>query len=211
GEGEPTVFLLPTWSIIHSRHWKFQVADLARHCRLLVMDGRRNGLSDRPASPEAYADEQFAADALAVMDDTGTETASLVALSAGARWALLIAAGNPGRVRSIAFIGPAVRLAPWIPVRDGASQLFEAHIDDYTDWNKYNAEYWRKDCRGFLEFFFGRCLPEPHSTKPIEDAVTWGLETTPDVLIATERAATVGEERTTDLARHLACPVLVIH
>jgi hypothetical protein len=24
GSGEPTVFLLPTWSIIHSRHWKMQ-------------------------------------------------------------------------------------------------------------------------------------------------------------------------------------------
>ena len=47
-QGTPTVFLLPAWSIIHSRHWKFQVADLARHCRVLVMDGRGNGLSDRP-------------------------------------------------------------------------------------------------------------------------------------------------------------------
>jgi hypothetical protein len=25
GEGEPTVLLLPTWSIIHSRHWKMQI------------------------------------------------------------------------------------------------------------------------------------------------------------------------------------------
>ena len=60
GQGEPTVFLLPTWSIIHSRHWKFQVAYLARLCRVLVMDGRGNGLSDRPLDPKAYADEEFA-------------------------------------------------------------------------------------------------------------------------------------------------------
>ena len=25
GSGEPTVLLLPTWSIIHSRHWKMQI------------------------------------------------------------------------------------------------------------------------------------------------------------------------------------------
>jgi hypothetical protein len=31
GSGEPTVFLLPTWSIIHSRHWKMQIPYLARH------------------------------------------------------------------------------------------------------------------------------------------------------------------------------------
>jgi hypothetical protein len=33
GDGEPTVLLLPTWSIIHSRHWKMQIPYLARHCR----------------------------------------------------------------------------------------------------------------------------------------------------------------------------------
>ena len=25
GVGEPTVLLLPTWSLIHSRHWKLQI------------------------------------------------------------------------------------------------------------------------------------------------------------------------------------------
>lgn len=171
GEGDPTVFLLPTWSIVHSRHWKLQIADLARHCRVLVMDGRGNGLSDRPANPEAYADEEFAADAIAVMDATGTRTASLVALSAGSRWALLMGSQHPERVRSIVFIGAAVRLPAWTRTRDGATKIFEAQLDDYTDWNKYNADYWRRDHRGFLQFFFGRCLPEPHSTKPVEDAV----------------------------------------
>ena len=92
GQGDRTVFFLPTWSIIHSRHWKLQVAYMARHCRVLVMDGRGNGLSDRPADPKAYADEEFAADALAVMDDTGTQSAALVSLSRGARWALLSSA-----------------------------------------------------------------------------------------------------------------------
>src|SRR3981081_759104 len=85
GSGDPTVFLLPTWSIIHSRHWKLQIAYLARHCRVLVMDGRGNGLSDRPLDPKAYADEEFAADALAVMDETDTRSAALVSLSRGAR------------------------------------------------------------------------------------------------------------------------------
>ena len=100
GQGDRTVFLLPPWSIIHSRHWKFQIADLARHCRVLVMEGRGNGLSDRPADVAAYADEEFAADALAVMDDTETKSAALVTFSAGARWTLLLAAEHPERVSS---------------------------------------------------------------------------------------------------------------
>ena len=32
GSGEPTVLLLPTWSIVHSRAWKMQMPYLARHC-----------------------------------------------------------------------------------------------------------------------------------------------------------------------------------
>lgn len=47
GEGDPAVFLLPTWSIIHSRHWKAQIPYLARHFRVVTFDGRGNGRSDR--------------------------------------------------------------------------------------------------------------------------------------------------------------------
>jgi pimeloyl-ACP methyl ester carboxylesterase len=84
GAGEPTVVLLPTWSIIHARHWKLQVPDLARRHRVVVIDGRGNGRSDRPSGVEAYAPAEYTADALAVMDATGTDRAVLVALSAGA-------------------------------------------------------------------------------------------------------------------------------
>ncbi|HKW59889.1 MAG TPA: alpha/beta fold hydrolase, partial [Candidatus Dormibacteraeota bacterium] len=211
GEREPTVFLLPTWSIIHSRHWKFQIPYLARQCRVLVMDGRGNGLSDRPAEPEAYADEEFAADALAVMDGTGTGSAALVSLSAGGRWALLLAARKPERVTRMAFIGPGVRLAPWKPLKDAVNTTFDDVLDKYDGWQKYNANYWVQDHRGFLEFFFGSMFNEPHSSKQIEDAVNWGLESTPQVLVATERATTLDDVQSVELARAVKCPVLVIH
>ena len=72
---------MPTWSIIHSRHWKLQIPYLARHSRVVTFDGRGNGRSDRPADPAAYREEEFAADALAVMDAT--------AHGAGGRWSRL--------------------------------------------------------------------------------------------------------------------------
>jgi len=210
GDGRRTVFFLPTWSIIHSRHWKFQVAYLARHCRVLVMDGRGNGLSDRPLDPAAYADQEFAADALAVMDETDTAVAGLVSLSAGSRWALLLAAEHPERVSSAVFIAPALPLAPWHPFRLAAMALFDEEQDEYIDWMKYNASYMLRDHRGFLEFFFGRAFPEPHSSKPIEDAVSWGLDTTPEVLITTSRQV-LSEQVAVELSRRVSCPVLVIH
>src|SRR6266513_5080892 len=84
GDGEQTVLLLPTWSLLHSRVWKAQIPYLARHFRVVTFDGRGNGKSDRPSEPEAYTEPEFAGDALAVMDATDTEQAVLVSLSRGA-------------------------------------------------------------------------------------------------------------------------------
>ena len=92
GDGEPTILLLPTWSIMHSRFWKAQIPYLARRFRVITFDGRGNGKSDRPAEPEAYAEEEFADDALAVMEATDTDEAVLVALSRGAERSLLLGA-----------------------------------------------------------------------------------------------------------------------
>ena len=206
GAGETTVFLLPTWSIIHSRHWKMQIPYLARHCRVVTFDGRGNGKSDRPES--GYEEREFAADALAVMDATGTESAVLVSLSQGAQRALLLAAESPERVESAVFICPAVGLGESLPWRGEFSWSEELDTDE--GWAKYNRHYWLRDYRGFLEFFFSQMFTEPHSTKPIEDCVGWGLETTPEVLIATNVRDPLDADAQRELAGRVRCPVLVI-
>jgi pimeloyl-ACP methyl ester carboxylesterase len=211
GEGEPTVLLMPTWSIIHSRHWKLQIPYLARHSRVLTFDGRGNGRSDRPADPEAYREEEFAADALAVMDATATERAVLVCLSRGAERSLLLAAHHPERVEGIVFIAPALPLAPAVP-RSGANREFRERRDTYDGWGKYNRHYWVEHYEDFLEFFFSRCLTEPHSTKPHEDTVDWGLETDGPTLVATQLAPRFrGEADVRALLSRIDCPILVIH
>src|SRR6266487_1980826 len=186
GTGEPAVVLLPTWSIIHSRHWKMQVPDLARRHRVVTFDGRGNGRSDRPVGVEAYRPTEFAADALAVMDATGIDRAVLVALSAGAMWALELGVLHPERVAGIVFVGPALPLTP-VPLAR-ATHSFTERLATTEGWAKYNQHYWREHYREFLEFFFGAMFNEAHSTKPIEDAVGWGLETDPETLIATNLA-----------------------
>jgi pimeloyl-ACP methyl ester carboxylesterase/predicted glycosyltransferase len=210
GTGEPTVLLLPTWSLVHSRIWKAQVPYLARHCRVITFDGRGNGRSSRPATPEAYSDREFAADALAIMDATATQQAVLVSVSAGAYWALLLAAEHPERVAGSVFIGPSLPLSPSHPQRMVYS--FDDILNTEEGWAKDNRHYWLKDYRGFLEFFMSQIFSEPHSTKQIEDAVCWGLETTPEVLIATvDVPFTVDEETIKEFIHRMHCPVLVIH
>ena len=204
GSGPQTLLLLPTWSIVHSRHWKMQIPYLARHCRVVTFDGRGNGLSDRPES--GYGHREFAADTLAVMDATTTERATLVSLSMGARWALVVAAEHPDRVEAAVFVCPSVPLGQ---APQDRSYPWDEELDTDEGWAKYNRHYWLRDYRGFLEFFFSRMFTEPHSTKPIEDCVGWGLDTTPETLIATQEGGLTPDE-TRDLASRVSCPVLVI-
>jgi len=209
GSGEPTVLLLPTWSIVHSRAWKMQVPYLARHCRVVTFDGRGNGLSDRPEEPEAYAEAEYAADALAVLDATETAKAFVVGHSMGAQRLLVLAADHPQRVAGAVFIGPAVPLSVQTP-RARAASSFEDELDAYEGWGKFNRHYWLTQYADFLRFFFAQIFTEPHSTKQIEDCIGWGLQTTPETLIATQLAPPLDERTTTELAARVRCPALVI-
>ena len=208
GEGAKTVLFLPTWSIIHSRHWKGQIPYLSRHHRVLSFDGRGNGRSDRPRGTDAYLAREFADDAIAVMDATGTESALLVALSAGVFWGTLLAADHPERVDGVVYIGPAAPLAPGHPAR--TRYPFEERHETDDGWAKLNRHYWMKDYRGFLEFFFGRMFTEPHSTKQIEDCIGWGLDTDPETLIDVTRALAPPDDFR-ESCRRVRCPVMVIH
>ena len=209
GAGEPTILLLPTWSIIHSRQWKAQIPFLARHHRVVTFDGRGSGRSDRPTASEAYDEREFALDAVAVLDATETDRAVVVGYSLGAPRGLILAVEQPERVAGAVFIGPAYsgggeplpeRVMPW-----------EEELDTDEGWAKYNRHYWLRDYRGFLDFFFGRLFREPHSTKEIEDCVGWGLETTAETLIVAHHGAKPEPDEARELARRVRCPVLVLH
>ena len=141
---------------------------------MLAFDGRGNGRSDRPLTAEAYDDAEFAADALAVLEATGTDRTVLVGCR-GVRWAVELATdrrtGPPGGADR-----PGHRLvAPPHPrrvfLRRGARHR--------RGLGQVQPPLLARDYRGFLEFFAAQAFSEPHSTKQIEDMVGWGLGTTP--------------------------------
>jgi pimeloyl-ACP methyl ester carboxylesterase len=184
GEGDPTVLLLPTWTLQHSRIWKAQVPYLARHFRVVTFDPRGNGLSDRPGRPEDYSEREFAADAIAVLDAAEAESAVIVSLSQGAQRALLLGADHPERVVGAVFIGPffPASMSPgsfrW---RLMASRLLFPLIDKrpltQRGWGRFNGWCMRNDYHAFVDWFIRLCFPEPHSTKQIEDGIAWAGET----------------------------------
>ena len=210
GDGKATILLLPPWSIVHSRGWKMQIPYLARHYRVITFDPRGNGRSDRPIGPNAYDEREFAADAVAVLDATGSDRAVIVGFSLGAQRSLLLATEHPARVAGVVFIGPAVPLAPTAS-RDQWVAGFNQPRDSYHGWGKYNRHYWLSDYEDFVEFFFSKAYNEPHSTKHHEDAVAWGMDTDPETLVDTHLGPSLSADDVHALAERVSCPVLVIH
>ena len=210
GDGKATILLLPPWSIVHSRCWKMQIPYLARHYRVITFDPRGNGRSDRPIGAKAYDEREFAADAVAVLDATGSDRAVIVGFSLGAQRSLLLATEHPARVAGVVFIGPAVPLAPTAS-RDQWVAGFNQPRDSYHGWGKYNRHYWLSDYEDFVEFFFSKAYNEPHSTKHHEDAVAWGMDTDPETLVDTHLGPSLSADDVHALAERVSCPVRVIH
>jgi pimeloyl-ACP methyl ester carboxylesterase len=214
GDGPTTVLLLPAWSIVHSRIWKLQVPYLARQFRVVTFDPRGNGRSDRPRGGSAYDDEELVADTLAVMDEVGIDAAVCVGLSYGGRVLVELAARSPERVLGALFVAAALGFDPLaVPILDAFEDPLAPDQDVAGTWWSYNADYWRRDLRGFADFFFGQVFPESHSTRQIDSSVEWAMETDAETLVATRSPARSvwGPERLIDRAREIRCPALVVH
>ena len=209
GHGEPTILFVPPWAIVHSRCWKMQVPYFARHFRAVTFDPRGNGKSDRPTTPDAYSEREYAADALAVLDETETDSAVVVTHSLGAQRSLLLAAEHPKRVERLVFIDPSA------PLTSNHAERMIHSFDDVLDtdegWAKFNRHYWLRDYEDFVWFFFTKIFSEPHSTKQIEDGVAWALESDAETLLAVSNDRFLEKGELRDLCAQLRCPVLVIH
>jgi pimeloyl-ACP methyl ester carboxylesterase len=212
GDGEPAVVFAPIHPIVDSRAWKAQVPYLARRFKVITIDPRGNGRSDRPQAAEAYAQTEFVADTVAVMDACEVERAVIVGISSSGWTSLLMAVLHPERVLGVVAIASGVPELMPLPAHRAVYDFDEVLATD-EGWAKDNRHYWLRDWRGFAEFFFAELFCEPHSTKQREDSVAWALETSPETVLAYEDApqGSSSKEETQQLLRQVRCPVLAIH
>ncbi len=205
GDGADTVCLLPPIPLFHSRSWRGQIACLARHFRLITIDPRGNGRSDRPRDPAAYSRAAHVADVLAVLDATGTERAMLASLSPRAALALALAIEHPERVAAVAFITPQL----WAS-RDFVQPFMappQSRYEGYAKWNRQNI---LEHYEGFVEWFVRTILPVAHSTRQIEEVMSEMLSTDgPTVVAALMGFDLYKREKALRLAAEIECPVLV--
>lgn len=212
GAGDPPLVFLPSTPIVHSRQWKAQVPYLSRRHRVVTFDGRGNGRSDRPTSPDAYREECLVGDIERVMDATGTAQAVIVGLCGDGVWrAIQLAAARPDRVLGIvAFATGVPLLAPPHPWK--VQWSFEDELPTDEGWAKVNRHYFERDYPGFAQFFFEEITSEPHSTKQIEDAVEWATDGSVQAMIADYRVAQEWDLATVEATcRAVRAPMLIVH
>ncbi|HKV44267.1 MAG TPA: alpha/beta fold hydrolase [bacterium] len=211
GHAAHTLLLLPGWQMAHSRVWKFQVPYLAEWFRVVTFDARGSGRSDRPET--GYDHDTLTADALAVMEAAEVDRAALVGWSGGTNHAIMLAAHHPDRVSHLILISGAPSQAVGAERerrRQEVLRLFHEVRERYAGWAKLNANYFREDYLGWVEFFVSQMLPEPHSTKAIADAIAWGLDGDPEILIRT-RDEWWSRTPFPDLMGRIRTPTLLVH
>jgi pimeloyl-ACP methyl ester carboxylesterase len=214
GARDPTILMLPSAPIVHSRQWKGQVPYLSRSWRVVTYDGRGNGRSDRPTVPEAYGDDRFVGDLVTVMDATGTDRAVLVGLCVDGVWrAIRLASEQPERVLGIvAFAVGVPKIAPSRPHYVAAGAVFDEELPTSEGWAKLNRHHWIRDYADFAQFFFSEITSEPHSSKAIDDAVGWALDGSVEAMLAESEADfPFDTDQVESICRSVSCPMLLVH
>jgi pimeloyl-ACP methyl ester carboxylesterase len=143
----------------NSRFWDCLASALAPHHRVIAVDLRGRGLSDKP--PTGYSIEHHCKDILALMNDRGLERPVLIGHSLGAFISLVFAAQYPQKVDHLILVDGGGKLsetqmakvfAGIKPSLDRLGQIFpslEAYLSQMKlapylqPWNSYMETYFR--------------------------------------------------------------------
>lgn len=105
----------PTVLFIHGlgsccEDWPFQVPAFGEMYRVLTVDLRGHGLTDKPRG--RYSIAQFAEDVVGLLDAVGETSVHVVGLSMGGCTGLQLASAHAARVRSLTLVNTFARLQP---------------------------------------------------------------------------------------------------
>jgi pimeloyl-ACP methyl ester carboxylesterase len=158
GSGPRDVILVPGTVSHVELYWElpaneYLLARLASFSRVIVFDKRGQGLSDRVADQTL---EERVGDVLAVMDEAGSERATVYGWSEGGQMSLTFAATHPERVSGLILYGTyaSMKAAPWVVSR---AQLEEFLAALETHWGegvlvRLNAPR-RVEDKAFVQWF----------------------------------------------------------
>jgi pimeloyl-ACP methyl ester carboxylesterase len=136
GEGDPIV-LVHGFASSKNVNWIYPtwVSDLRKDGRrVIALDNRGHGQSDKPHDPRAYSSDIMAEDVRRLMDHLAIERADVMGYSMGARITAHLALGHPHRVRSALLGGLGIHLVEGVGLPLGIADAMEApSVDVLTD------------------------------------------------------------------------------
>ena len=130
--GDGTLFSIDATG--EQRRWQQWVDRLSSFSRTIRFDLRGVGLSDPLGSAEPPTVEQWASDALAVMDSVGVDQAAILGCAMDGLIALLLAASHPERVRALVLVNAYARIVQDHDYLIGyPSHVVEQFVGDLTE------------------------------------------------------------------------------
>lgn len=128
GSGDP-ILLIHGFASNHAVNWvnTLWVRTLTQAgYRVVALDNRGHGESQKLYDPDAYGSDIMAQDARRLLDHLGIERADVMGYSMGARISAFLALDAPERVRSVLLGGLGLHLVEGRGLPDGIAEALEA-------------------------------------------------------------------------------------
>ncbi|MGU9805534.1 UNVERIFIED_CONTAM: alpha/beta fold hydrolase [Pseudomonas sp. CM11] len=191
GHGAPLVLVHGLGS--STRDWEKQIPVLSAHYRLIVVDVRGHGRSDKPRGP--YSIEGFSADLIALIEHLDLGPVHLVGWSMGGMICFQLAVDEPGRVRSLCIVNSA----PQVKVRTP---------DDCWQWFKRWSLMRLLSLETIGKALGAKLFPKPQQTElRLEMARRWAKNDKRAYLASFDAIVGWGVQ---ERLSQVACPTLVI-
>ncbi len=138
GQGPLDLVFVPGFISNLEVHWEdtgysHLLRRLAAFTRLILLDKRGTGLSDRVDARHLPSLETRMDDVRAVMDAAGSERAALLGASEGAPMSILFAATYPERTRALVLFGGYAHFHTWVMSEDALAKFVRSAETTWGD------------------------------------------------------------------------------
>jgi len=170
GQGDPTLIMVPGFQIVHSEFYKrYYVPFLSRHMRVVTLDLRGSGKSDKP--DKNYDLKNSAEDINAIVEALGLDRFAMVGSSCGAPIGIQFNEDYPRKLSHLVLL-------------NGFAKMIKTN--NYPQGMPIEAlkgvlQFWHDQPEDMLKGFIDLLLSEKYTLRGKELISQWAHETRPDI------------------------------